>query len=704
MADRSFVPPPPHPPAPARLNPHVDTARTRVRTWAWRMGLLDAPAPLAVLDAQDHGLLAAHTHPVCDVDALCLVTDWYVWEFFLGHHVRQAYAGARDLAGVRAHLARLASFLTTTAPPEPATPVERGLADLWPRTVRGRSREWRERFAAGTRGLLAGALWELRCADAGRVPNPLEYLRVRRRSGTARWAACLAERANGAELPAWLAAARPLRVIADAFADAVHLRDDVYRRATGDDEVTGGVLVLEEFLGLTPQEAAGAANDLVTARTRRFEDAVGQLPALYAGRSVTTAERAAVDAHVRGLRDWQAGRTAWHRRPGRHAHLQADTVAARPRRATSGEPSGGTPPGDRFRPPSLATPWQPVVNRYADSARRYAKAWAYEMGMIGPLAVRGDGVWTDARYDAQEFALLAALTHPMAEREVLHLLALWNVWAFALDDFAVAEYKSPRDLAGARAFVAGLPRFLAERTPAAANCVERGLTDLWGRTAPRLPAGTRERLARAVQTFAEGNLWELANTLHRRVPDPVDYADARRRTARGQLSINLGILTPWGQIPAELLVERPIRDLFSAFADAVAFHNDVFSYPREVDLEFDLNNGVHVIADFFGCDPRRAAGVVADAAGASLGELQRVVAEELPALFAGCDLGDAAREQVRSFVRGMELWLAGDLAWYSRTLRYNDAAGPVRAVSGPVRIDTSSAPSSLDTDGHAARP
>jgi germacradienol/geosmin synthase len=717
VADRSSAPTPPDLPHPARLNPHADAARTRVRTWAWRMGLLDDPALIAALDARDHGLLAAYTHPACDVDALCLVTDWYVWEFFLRDHLRRAYAESRDAADPRDRLARLTSFLTTTGPPEPSNPVERGLADLWPRTVRGWSREWRERFAAGTRGLLDGALWELRRAGAGRIPNPLEYLRVRRRSGTARWAAGLAERANGAEVPARLAATWPLRTIADSFADAAHLCDDLHRYASGDiGEVTNGVLVLGEFLGLTPREAAAAANDLVAARIQRFEDAVGELPALYAGRSVSTAERAAVDAQVRALRDWQAGRASWHRRPGRRAHPTVDTAPASGGpgegpgdglgEGTPRTPGGGMPrtPGEPFRLPHLATPWQALANRHLESARRYAKAWAYEMGMIGPLAVRGDGVWTDARFDAQEFALLAALTNPTAEREVLHLLVLWDVWAFALDDFTVAEYRARRDLAGARAFVAGLPRFLTERPPVAANCVERGLADLWGRTAPRLPAGVRERFVSSVRAFAEGELRELAGTLSRRVPDPVEYADARRRTAGGELIANLGFLTAWGQIPADLRDARPIHDLLSAFADAIAFHNDIFSYRREVDFEFDLNNGVHVLADFFGCGPGRAAGVAADAAGVSLEEFQRIAAEELPALFAGSDLGAAAREQVRSFVRGLELWLAGDLAWRSRTRRYTGAGGPVRAVSGPVRIDTSTAPSSLDTDGHTARP
>jgi germacradienol/geosmin synthase len=79
------------------------------------------------------------------------------------------------------------------APPEPANPAEAGLADLWERTAPAMSRGWRRRFIASTRDAAWGWLWELDNLGRGRVPNPIEYVQMRRRTGGAKWSANLAE-------------------------------------------------------------------------------------------------------------------------------------------------------------------------------------------------------------------------------------------------------------------------------------------------------------------------------------------------------------------------------------------------------------------------------------------------------------------------------------------------------------------------------
>src|SRR6185312_1435385 len=194
------------------------------------------------LDAHDYALLCSYTHPECDADALSLVTDWYVWVFFFDDHFLEKVKRTLDL----------------TAPlPEPANPVEAGLADLWARTVPSMSMDWRRRFAESTEHLLNESLWELSNINAGRVPNPVEYIEMRRKVGGAPWSAGLVEYAAGAEVPAAVAGARPLLVLRDAFSDAVHLRNDLfsYQRETEEEgELSNGVLVLETFLDCTTQE------------------------------------------------------------------------------------------------------------------------------------------------------------------------------------------------------------------------------------------------------------------------------------------------------------------------------------------------------------------------------------------------------------------------------------------------------------------
>ena len=71
-------------PWPARLNPHLEGARTHSKTWAREMGILDPPGEgdipeiwdEAKFDAMDYALLCAYTHPDTPSDELDLVTDW----------------------------------------------------------------------------------------------------------------------------------------------------------------------------------------------------------------------------------------------------------------------------------------------------------------------------------------------------------------------------------------------------------------------------------------------------------------------------------------------------------------------------------------------------------------------------------------------------------------------------------------------------
>ncbi|WP_327678735.1 terpene synthase family protein [Kitasatospora sp. NBC_00458] len=314
-------------PHPARLNPHLEQARAHSAEWAREMGMLEGSGiwTRADLDAHDYGLLCAYTHPDASAEALSLVTDWYVWVFFFDDHFLEIYKRTNDRAGGKAYLDRLPLFMPADpgAPlPEPTNPVEAGLADLWRRTVPSMGEDWRVRFAESTRNLLDESLWELANINAGRIANPVEYIEMRRKVGGAPWSAGLIEYAAGAEVPAEVSGARPLRVLRDAFSDGVHLRNDLfsYQREVEDEgELSNGVLVLEKFLDCTTQEAAEAVNGLLTSRLQQFESTVfTELPQLFADSGLDPAGCAKVLAYVKGLQDWQAGGHEWHMRSSRY--------------------------------------------------------------------------------------------------------------------------------------------------------------------------------------------------------------------------------------------------------------------------------------------------------------------------------------------------------------------------------------------------
>ncbi|MBD0676843.1 terpene synthase family protein [Streptomyces sp. CBMA156] len=314
-------------PHPARLNPHLDEARSHSTGWAREMGMLEGSGiwDQADLEAHDYGLLCAYTHPDASAEALSLVTDWYVWVFFFDDHFLDMYKRTNDRGAGKAHLDRLPLFMPADPAaelPEPENPVEAGLADLWRRTVPVMGEDWRIRFAESTRNLLNESLWELANINEGRVANPVEYIEMRRKVGGAPWSAQLVEYAAEAEVPKEVSGSRALRVLMDAFSDGVHLRNDIfsYQREVEDEgELSNGILVLERFLECSTQEAAEAVNDLLTSRLQQFENTVfTELPVLFAETGLDPAGRARVTAYVKGLQDWQSGGHEWHLRSSRY--------------------------------------------------------------------------------------------------------------------------------------------------------------------------------------------------------------------------------------------------------------------------------------------------------------------------------------------------------------------------------------------------
>ena len=84
------------------------------------------------------------------------------------------------------------------------------------------------RFFTSTKHLLDESDWELRNINAQRVANPIEYIEMRRKVGGAPWSAHLVEHANFVEVPDRVWAAPADAGAKETFADAVHLRNDLF--------------------------------------------------------------------------------------------------------------------------------------------------------------------------------------------------------------------------------------------------------------------------------------------------------------------------------------------------------------------------------------------------------------------------------------------------------------------------------------------
>ncbi|MER6095812.1 terpene synthase family protein [Streptomyces sp. NPDC001728] len=716
-----FVMPDFYVPYPARLNPHVETARTHTRDWARVMGMLEGSGVWEQedLDSHDYALLCAYTHPDCDAEALDLVTDWYTWVFFFDDHFLEVFKRTQDRAGGKAYLDRLPTFMPADPAegmPEPTNPVEAGLADLWRRTVPSMSEGWRVRFAEATEHLLNESLWELDNINEGRVANPVEYIEMRRKVGGAPWSAGLVEYAAGAEVPGQVAHSRPLRVLRDAFSDAVHLRNDLfsYQREVEDEgENSNGVLVLERFLGCTTQEAADAVNDLLTSRIQQFENtALTEVPPLAVEKGLGPDEVAAVAAYAKGLQDWQSGGHEWHMRSSRYMN---EGMVAGPSRldgvigtsALDIRTLFGRPAASRLRTlthtpryvgpsllPEFDLPYPLALSPHHQEARRRSLDWAEHWGLL-------DDIWDRPMAEGFDLALCSAGLDPDATPEELELNAEWLTWGTYGDDYYPFVFGRSRDLRGAKEqterFKTCMPlEDTAAGSALAVNPMERSLADLWHRTAGPMPPEARARLRTALDAMLDSWLWELHNQAQHRVPDPVDYIEMRRTTFGSELTMLLCRLRHSGALPPEIYRTGTVQALEHSVMDYATLLNDLFSYQKEIEVEGEVHNGVLVLQKFFDCDYPTAVAMVDDLIRGRLRQYEHLKKNEVPLLYADFGLDRAGRAAFEAYLRELEDWLAGILNWHRSVRRYgaedvHAGSGTALLRHGPTGLGTSAA-------------
>ncbi|WP_327142201.1 terpene synthase family protein [Nocardia sp. NBC_01327] len=696
-------------PYPARLNPHVDQARAHTREWAAEMGFFETQQGHHIwdesdLERHDYGLLCAYTHPECDGPELDLITDWYVWVFYFDDHFLELYKRTQDSEGARDYLRRLQDFmpLTGTEMPEPTNPVERGLADLWPRTVPSMSLDWRRRFAVTTQALLEESRWELANITEGRIANPIEYIEMRRKVGGAPWSANLVEHAVRAEVPAELAATRPLCVLRDTFSDGVHLRNDIFsyeREVREEGENANCILVLERFLGLDTQPAAEVVNDLLTSRVQQFEyTAVTELPLLFAEFGVGPHEQADVARYAKGLQDWQAGGHEWHLRSSRYMNKGRKSTA-NPLLAMLA-PSGLGMSALRISPSSLGLkrfnsflhvpyaevgptplpeiymPFTLQLNTHLDTARENAVTWAQGMGMLGPVPDTELTLWSERDLREFDFALCSSGLDPDATESELDLATHWLTWGTYVDDYYPAVFFPTKNLLGAKLQGRRMLDFMpldSAATPPAANPIETGLADLWARTTLPMDADQKLEFRTAVQSFISACEWEVLNHVLHRIPDPIDYVEMRRDTFGSDLTKALSRLSHGNLVPPQVYRTQTLKNLENTAADYAILLNDLFSYQKETQFEGDFHNGVSVIQNFLSCDRDRAVEIVNDLMTARLQQFERVVTHELPTLYEEYQLDESARRVLDRRAVELQDWMAAILNWHTGCGRYTES-------------------------------
>lgn len=305
-------------PYPSRLNPNVDSVRPRVKAWARVLGMLDGHIwDEDGFDGNDYALLAGYAYPDATLSQLELIAQWGVAATYFDDYFLEVYKRPEDLPGGKEYAARLERFLPVypTIVPLPEDAVERSLADLWPRTVVAMPPMLAGRFREHVVHYFRGNVWELANRAHDWVPDPVEYVEMRRKAFGAEFMADLVEFGLSMMIRPDIYRTWTVTSLVRTHNDWVGLANDVlsYRReADLEGEINNGVLIAEAFLGCPREQAVHVVQRIIRSRLLHFEHVVEtEVPVLFEDYLVDAVERDSILAYVQGLRDWMGGVHAW---------------------------------------------------------------------------------------------------------------------------------------------------------------------------------------------------------------------------------------------------------------------------------------------------------------------------------------------------------------------------------------------------------
>ncbi|WP_432175972.1 germacradienol/geosmin synthase Cyc2 [Streptomyces sp. Tue6028] len=307
------------------LSPHLDAARGRLTPWMHRMGMLDEGVwDEDRLAAADLPLCAAGLDPDATAEALDLSSQWLAWGTYGDDYYPLVFGHRRDLAAGRATTERLSACMPLAGEevPLPVNGLEQGLIDLWARTTDGMTPEARRSLKDAVDVMTASWLWELSNQIQHRVPDPIDYLEMRRATFGSDLTLSLCRMGHGPAVPPEVYRSGPVRSLENSAVDYACLVNDVFsyqKEIEYEGEIHNAVLVVQNFFGCDYPTALGVVGDLLNQRMRQFEHvAAHELPVLYEDFGLSEEAREIMAGYVADLQNWMAGILNWHRSVDRY--------------------------------------------------------------------------------------------------------------------------------------------------------------------------------------------------------------------------------------------------------------------------------------------------------------------------------------------------------------------------------------------------
>ncbi|WP_225631805.1 germacradienol/geosmin synthase Cyc2 [Streptomyces solaniscabiei] len=307
------------------LSPHLDAARRHLFEWSQAIGFLgEGVWDEDKLASCDLPLCAAGLDPDATQDQLDLASDWLAFGTYGDDYYPLVYGHRRDLAAARLTTARLSACMPLDGEPvpPPANAMERALIDLWARTTAHMTPEERRPLKTAVDTMTEAWVWELSNQIQNRVPDPVDYLEMRRATFGSDLTLGLCRAGHGPAVPPEVYRSGPVRSLENAAIDYACLLNDVFsyqKEIEYEGEIHNAVLVVQNFFGIDYPTALPVVQDLMNQRMRQFEHVVAhELPIVYDDFQLSDEARAIMRGYVTDLQNWMAGILNWHRNVPRY--------------------------------------------------------------------------------------------------------------------------------------------------------------------------------------------------------------------------------------------------------------------------------------------------------------------------------------------------------------------------------------------------
>ncbi|MFD7372374.1 germacradienol/geosmin synthase Cyc2 [Streptomyces mirabilis] len=301
------------------LSPHLDGARDRLTGWMYEKGMLQEGVwDEDKLDAYDLPLCAAGIHPDATEEALDLGSQWLAWGTYGDDYYPLVFGHRRDLAAARTTTARLSACMPIDGEPTPvpANAMEHGLLDLWERTAAKMTPDERRKLRGDVDKMTESWVWELSNQLQHRIPDPVDYLEMRRATFGSDLTLNLCRLGHGPKVPPEVYLSGPVRSLENAAIDYAMLINDVFsyqKEIEYEGEVHNAILVVQNFFGCDYPTGLGVVHDLMTQRMQQFQHvAAHELPVLYEDFKLSPEVRGIMDGYVVQLENWLSGILKWH--------------------------------------------------------------------------------------------------------------------------------------------------------------------------------------------------------------------------------------------------------------------------------------------------------------------------------------------------------------------------------------------------------